>query len=156
MAIKKDKISFRSSISNSLAYHELIGLMILGNNSELMCYRNQQLEKIDIKLLYRPNNTVLGLEIFSNCIVIITSYLTLEFYRLHQPTKYPFKTLKIGDDKAEQLTNNDIERFTKNGQFGTYPKLIKTLSNSALGINLSFVDCTLCILRKKWAQEEEK
>ncbi len=75
--IKKEKISFRSSISNSATYDELIGLMIFGNNSELMCYRNQQLERIEIKLLYRPNLIVLGVEIFSHCIVLITSYLTL-------------------------------------------------------------------------------
>lgn len=38
--VKKDKISFRSSFVNSFAYHELIGLLIFGNNNELMCFRN--------------------------------------------------------------------------------------------------------------------
>ena len=59
--VKKDKISFRSSFVNCFAYHELIGLLIFGNNNELMCYRNQQLDKIEIKLLYKPNIAVLGL-----------------------------------------------------------------------------------------------
>lgn len=44
--VKKDKITFRSSFVNSFAYNELIGLVIFGNNNELMCFRNNKLDKI--------------------------------------------------------------------------------------------------------------